>query len=75
MIKTDKVLEDFDLQPYALACLWISSKYEDIYAIKLKNLIANDIIDSERIKLIEGEILEALEFKILIPTVYDWLNF
>jgi hypothetical protein len=57
--------------------MFIASKFEDIYPLKMKTIydkIAHQKIDIERIKRLELEIMKAINYKIHAPTVLDFLK-
>ena len=57
--------------------MFIASKFEDIYPLKMKTVhekIAHKKIDIQRIKSLELEIMKAIEYKIHAPTTLDFLK-
>ena len=57
--------------------MFVASKFEDIYPLKMKTVhekIAHKKIDIQRIKSLELEIMRAIEYKIHAPTVLDFLK-
>ena len=57
--------------------MFIASKYEDIYPLKMKMVfekIAHKKLSIERIKTLELEILKTINYKIAMPTALDFLK-
>ena len=57
--------------------MFIASKYEDIYPLKMKMVyekIAHKKLPIERIKSLELEILKVINYKIAMPTPLDFLR-
>lgn len=57
--------------------MFIASKYEDIYPLKMKMVfekIAHKKLPIERIKTLELEILKTINYKIAMPTALDFLK-
>jgi len=57
--------------------MFIASKFEDIYPLKMKTVyekIAHKKLDIERIKSLELDIMKAIHYKIHAPTVLDFLK-
>ena len=58
--------------------MFIASKYEDIYPLKMKMVfekIAHKKLPIEKIKALEMDILRAISYKIPAPTILDFLKF
>lgn len=55
-----------DYQLVGITCLWIASKYEEIYPPRTKNYIevTADTYTLGQLKRMEGDIVEALEFNL-----------
>ena len=55
-----------DYQLVGITCLWIASKYEEIYPPRTKNYIevTADTYTLSQLKRMEGDIVEALEFNL-----------
>ena len=67
-----------DLHLIGLVCIFISSKFCDIYPIKLRALcekIAHNKYKSEDILQMEDIIMKCLNYDILKPTSFDFMNF
>lgn len=67
-----------DLHLIGLVCIFISSKFCDIYPIKLRALcekIAHNKYKSEEILQMEDTIMKCLNYDILKPTTFDFMNF
>lgn len=57
--------------------MFISSKYEDIYPLKMKMVfekIAHKKLPIEKIKQLEMDILRTINYRIPAPTSYDFLK-
>ena len=57
--------------------MFIASKYEDIYPLKMKMVfekIAHKKLPIERIKSSEMDILKVINYKIPAPTSYEFLK-
>lgn len=66
-----------DLHIIGVTCMFISSKYEDIYPLKMKMVfekIAHKKLPIEKIKGLEMEILKVINYRIPAPTSYDFLK-
>jgi protein involved in sex pheromone biosynthesis len=58
--------------------MFIASKYEDIYPLKMKMVyekIAHKKLPIEKIKALEMDILRVINYKIPAPTILDFLKF
>lgn len=66
-----------DLHILGVTAMFISSKYEDIYPLKMKMVhekIAHKKLPIEKIKTLEMDILKAINYRIPAPTSYDFLK-
>jgi cyclin B/cyclin A len=57
--------------------MFIASKFEDIYPLKMKTIhekIAHKKLEISAIKKLELEILKTIDYKIHAPTVLDFLK-
>ena len=66
-----------DLHVVGVTGMFIASKFEDIYPLKMKTVfekIAHKKLDIQRIKDLELDILSAIQYKIHAPTVLDFLK-
>lgn len=66
-----------DLHIIGVTCMFIASKYEDIYPLKMKMVyekIAHKKLSIDKIKTLELDILKAIRYKIPAPTVLDFLK-
>lgn len=66
-----------DLHVVGVTGMFIASKFEDIYPLKMKTVfekIAHKKLDIQRIKDLELDILSAIHYKIHAPTVLDFLK-
>lgn len=74
--KTD-TREISDLHIIGVTTMFIASKYEDIYPLKMKMVyekIAHRKLQIEDIKKLELDILKTIKFRIPAPTVLDFLR-
>jgi len=72
-----RVVELHELHITGITCMFIASKYEDVYPLLLKtvfNKIGHQKITTESIREKEIEILRALGFKIGAPTQLEFLE-
>lgn len=66
-----------DLHGVGVTTMFIASKYEDIYPLKMKTVfekIAHKKISIAEIKQMELEIMRVIRYKIHAPTVLDFLK-
>lgn len=66
-----------DLHIMGVTAMFIASKYEDIYPLKMKMVfekIAHKKIPVERIKTLELDYLKTIHYKIPAPTCLDFLR-
>lgn len=66
-----------DLHVIGVTSMFIASKFEDIYPLKMKTVyekIAHRKLDISRIKELELSILGVIQYKIHAPTVLDFLK-
>jgi hypothetical protein len=66
-----------DLHIMGVTTMFIASKYEDIYPLKMKMVfekIAHKKLSIERIKALELDMLKQIHYKIPAPTVLDFLK-
>lgn len=66
-----------DLHIVGVTSMFIASKFEDIYPLKMKTVyekIAHKKLDISRIKELELDILSSISYKIHSPTVLDFLK-
>ena len=66
-----------DLHIIGVTCMFIASKYEDIYPLKMKMVyekIAHKKLAIESIKALELKILKTINYKIPAPTTLDFLR-
>ena len=74
----NKTLKPEDLHLIGICCMFISSKFCDIYPIKLKIVcekISHNKFSSEEIKNMEDEIVKTLNYNLLKPTAWEFVNF
>ena len=76
--KCSKTRKDVsDLHAIGVTSMFIGSKFEDIYPLKMKTVfekIAHKKLEISRIKEIELDMLSSIEYKIHAPTVLDFLK-
>ena len=66
-----------DLHIIGVTCMFIASKYEDIYPLKMKMVyekIAHSKLAIEDIKSLELDILQSINYQIPAPTLLDFLR-
>lgn len=66
-----------DLHVTGVTTMFIASKFEDIYPLKMKTVfekIAHKKLEISRIKTLELDIMKSIEYKIHAPTVLDFLK-
>lgn len=66
-----------DLHIIGVSSMFIASKFEDIYPLKMKTVfekIAHKKLEIQKIKSLELEIMKAIDYKIHAPTVLDFLK-
>ena len=66
-----------DLHVTGVTCMFIASKFEDIYPLKMKTVfekIAHQKLEISKIKNLELEILDVIDYKIHAPTPLDFLK-
>jgi len=67
-----------DLHIIGVTAMFIASKYEDIYPLKMKMVfekIAHKKLPVERIKQLEMDILKTIKYRIPAPTSLDFLKY
>jgi cyclin A len=59
-----------ELQLAGIACMWIASKFEEIYAPTARNFcyITDNTYDQAQLVEMEARVLERLEFRLALPT-------
>lgn len=59
-----------ELQLAGIACMWIASKFEEIYAPTARNFcyITDNTYDQTQLVDMEARVLETLEFRLALPT-------
>jgi hypothetical protein len=66
-----------DLHITGVTCMFLASKFEDIYPLKMKTVhekIAHKKLDIQSIKTLELDIMKSIDYKIHSPTVLDFLK-
>lgn len=72
-----EVREVSDLHIIGVTCMFIGSKYEDIFPLKMKMVyekIAHKKLPIEKIKTLEMDILKVINYRIAAPTSLDFLK-
>lgn len=66
-----------DLHVTGVTTMFVASKFEDIYPLKMKTVyekIAHQKIEMQTIKTLELDIMKVIQYKIHAPTVLDFLK-
>ena len=66
-----------DLHAIGVTCMFVASKFEDIFPLKMKTIfekIAHQKIEIARIKSLELDIMKTINYKIHSPTIFDFLK-
>jgi len=74
--KTKIVQETANLHLLGVTSMFMASKYEDIYSLRLKVIhekIAHKKLSPEQIKQMEMEVLSTLEYKMTNVTLYEFI--
>ena len=72
-----KQLEVSDLHIIGVTAMFVASKFEDIYPLKMKTVhekIAHSKLEISKIKALELDIMKVIKYKIHAPTVLDFLK-
>lgn len=70
-------LEVSDLHIIGVTSMFVASKFEDIYPLKMKTVhekIAHSKLEISKIKELELDIMKVIKYKIHAPTVLDFLK-
>jgi len=69
-----KVVKRTQLQLLGCSCLWIASKYHEIYAPEMDDFVyvSDGAFSSEQMVAMEVEVLNALSFELTVPTVLNY---
>ncbi len=73
----NKVLQPPELHLIGVTSMFIASKYQDIYPLRLKivkDKIAHNKLSCQEIKEKEDEITRYLDYNIGLPTMWDFIN-
>ena len=71
------ILKPEELHLIGVSCMFLASKYQDIYPLRLKIIhekIAHKKLSIDEIKKKENEILKFLNYNIGKPTMWDFIN-
>ena len=78
LLKTKKVFKNEDVHLIGITSMFISSKFQEIYPLSLKNFVhkvGHDIFSEEEIKKMECQIVGDIGLEVLVSTsVYDFLK-
>ena len=72
-----QVKEMSDLHVTGVTCMFIASKFEDIYPLKMKTVyekIAHKKLEISKMKELELDIMRVIKYQIHSPTVLDFLK-
>ena len=76
--KTKTIFHNEDIHLIGITCMFISSKFQEIYPLSLKNFIhkvSHDKFSENEIKTMEYQILSDIGLEVLVSTsVYDFLK-
>lgn len=69
-----KPVQSQEFQLLACAAMWISSKYNEIYAPEMRDFVrvSNNVFTTHQLEMKEKAILRELDFEITVPTVYTF---
>jgi len=69
-----KTTERTKLQLLGCTCLWIASKYHEIYAPEMDDFvyISDNAFSTEQLTQMEVEVLKALSFELTVPTALNY---
>jgi hypothetical protein len=73
----EEVREIADLHSIGVTCMFVASKYEDIFPLKMKMVfekIAHKKLPIEKIKILEMDILKVINYRIPAPSALDFLK-
>lgn len=77
-LKTKKVLHNQDVHLVGLTSMFISSKFQEIYPLSLKNFVkrvGHDLFSENDIKKMEYQILDDIGLEVLVSSsVYDFMK-
>jgi hypothetical protein len=78
LLKTKKVFKNEDVHLIGITSMFISSKFQEIYPLSLKNFVhkvGHDIFSEEEIKKMECQIVGDIGLEVLVSTsIYDFLK-
>lgn len=73
--KTDLILRNNDIHLISIVSIYIASKMEDIVPLRMNHIVGSmgyDKYTSEQVKLVELDILETLNFDLIIMSSYEF---
>jgi hypothetical protein len=74
---TTEILKPDDLHLIGIACMFIASKFYDIFPIKLKMMaekVSHGKFSAEQIKSAEEKIVKCLNYMVYKSTIYEFIN-
>eukprot|EP00357_Protocruzia_adherens_P022382 CAMPEP_0114978740 /NCGR_PEP_ID=MMETSP0216-20121206/3979_1 /TAXON_ID=223996 /ORGANISM="Protocruzia adherens, Strain Boccale" /LENGTH=378 /DNA_ID=CAMNT_0002339979 /DNA_START=883 /DNA_END=2019 /DNA_ORIENTATION=+ len=74
LTKTEKALQPQDIHLLGVTCMFIASKYEDYYPLKMSIIfekIGHRKLSRDAIRNMEREVLQTLDYNICCPTVLE----
>jgi len=77
LLKSERIINDYELQLIAMSCIFISSKIEDIiplHIIHIKKNIGHNLYNENEIIQTEIEILNTLNFDVFCVTTYHFIK-
>ena len=76
--KTEDILKNEDIHLIGIVCMYLASKTYDIVPIQMNNLthlVGHDIFEQKSIKEMEKKILKAINFDLITPNTYEFIQF
>ena len=76
--KCKDILKSEDVHLIGVVCIYLASKTYDLLPIPINNLIhsvAHDMFTQKTIKETEKKIVKAIDFEVMIPTTYEFIQF
>jgi hypothetical protein len=77
LLKSKRIIDDYELQLIAMSCIFIASKIEDIiplHIIHIKKNIGHNLFNEKQIIQTEIEILNTLNFDVFCVTTYHFIK-
>lgn len=76
--KSKDILKNEDIHLIGIVCIYLASKTYDMIPIQMNNLIhlvGHDIFDQKCIKEMEKKIVKTINFDLMTPTTYEFIQF